>query len=215
MTSRARPAYTIVEVLVVMAIIVLLSALSYAAFQMLQENTATESASDEVRAQWARARSLSIQNNVPYVFGVVWNESAWRIAPEGSEYWDTGASTAQDDQTDSPSNLPVEVGSLEGGVRFVEGDAPSLTAAPGKPQDPKSFDVSRFTPLVWFKPDGSIEPAPTSEGTMPEMLHVNVEGTAKGRVAVSMRALTGVTTRHWRMPGDKEDQDRGSGSRER
>jgi hypothetical protein len=198
-----------------MAIIVLLSALSYAAFQMIQENTATESASDEVRAQWARARSLAIQNNVPYVFGVVWNESAWRIAPEGSDYWDTGASTAQDDQTDSPSNLPVEVGSLEGGIRFVENDAASLSPAAGKSQDPKSFDVSRFTPLVWFKPDGSIEPAPTSEGTTPEMLHVNVEGKSKGRVAVSMRALTGVTTKRWKMPGERNDEDRGSGSGDR
>ena len=198
---RERRGHTLIEILIVLAIIVMLVGMSVISIRMMYADEHTEAASDLVRAKWAEARSRSLKEGVPYVFGVVWGEDVWRIAPDGPDYWDTGA---KDDEK-------VQTGRLPDGVRFVEEGAPSLVSPLAPSPDPKSVNVDQFTPLVTFYPDGSIEPAAGVDGVVPEVMHVHVEGAAtNSRMAVSLRSLTGVTTRTWKHPGQGKGSGRGN-----
>src|ERR1700726_371758 len=101
--TRARAGYTLMEILVVVAIIVLLAGIFVGVMSMMYADETTVSASDIVRARWAEARSRSIKDGVPYVFGVVWNENVWRIAPEGEEFWGSGAEPMPQSESQSSS----------------------------------------------------------------------------------------------------------------
>src|SRR5437867_4495503 len=94
--SKSRAAFTLMEILVTLSIVVLIVGISFVSLSLIYADQATVDASDVVRSRWAMARSRAINDNVPYVFGVQWNESNWRVAPEGADYWGDGASTTQE-----------------------------------------------------------------------------------------------------------------------
>src|SRR5438876_12366909 len=102
-----------------MAIIVMLVAISIGSMKLFFADQGTVSDSDRVRGKLALARSYAIDQGTPYTFGVVWNQSNWRVAPEDS--WDSGSSPDQD----TIDGQPIELGKLQADSRFVEASASS------------------------------------------------------------------------------------------
>jgi len=130
----ARQGFTLLEILLVMAILVILTAVSLPSLQSMYGDTRVRGAGDEVRNAWAEARSRSIDSGMPYRFAVN-GGSQYRVAPDTAEFWD-GASAASD--TDDGRAM---IGSLPKNINFAPSDS--------------ADDSSGWRTVVVFLPDGT------------------------------------------------------------
>src|SRR5262245_18951781 len=124
-----RRAFTILELMLVMAVIVIVAALSFPALDAMFDFAKDHAARDMVRARWAEMRAKALEQNRPYRFAVTENTGKFRIAPDDDTYW-SGNSTGEG-ADDKP--LIIE-GELPDGVLFTtsaEAFAGEAAPAPG------------------------------------------------------------------------------------
>jgi prepilin-type N-terminal cleavage/methylation domain-containing protein len=144
---RRRSGYTLFEVVLVMAVVVIISAIAYPSLKSMYGPYKLNGAIDTVRAAWANARARAIEEGRPYRFSVEPGGSHFRVAPDRSDYW--GGSV--------PSNDPqgkalVYEEALPAGVRFSLNENPSPASDPDEKEKPASGNWS--TGAV-FLPDGT------------------------------------------------------------
>ena len=182
---RSRQAFTLFEVLVVMAIMVIVAALSVPTLDSMYAGFKITAAEDTVRSAWATARAQAINDGIAYRFCVVAGKGNFRIAPDTDDFWtgNDGAATAPTDTTNPPL-IVQDV--LTKGVRFLTGkpepgvvDPGGDTIIPGGGVDP-----STWTSPIVFLPDGTArddaELTLSTRGATPRVLH--------------LRGLTGIVT---------------------
>jgi len=153
MVRSRRSAYTLFEVVLVMAVMVIAAAVCYPSLKSMYGAYKLNGAVDSVRSAWADARGRAIAEGRPYRFSVEPNGSHYRVAPDSADYW-AGAS--------GPSNDPNGKGlvlekALPAGVHFnVNGD--DKGAPPDLPNDSKDDNKpasGSWTTGVVFQPDGT------------------------------------------------------------
>ena len=82
MTVRSpRAGYTLVEMVLVLAIIVLLAAITYPSLNGMYADLKVQAAADEVRAQCVTARTQAVNEGRPYAFAVMPGGDRSRVAP--------------------------------------------------------------------------------------------------------------------------------------
>lgn len=166
-----RTGFTILEVLLVLAIMVLLSAITYPSIEAMYGDVRLNAAADQIRARWADARTQAIEEGRPYRFAVQ-PDGKYRVAPDTSEFWSgggTGDGTTPND-TDTP---PIDVEEfLPKGVKFSDGGL----ANAGDPGD-----SGGWVTVVRFLPDGS-----TSQD-----VEIVFEAPGCRPLSLKLRALTG------------------------
>jgi prepilin-type N-terminal cleavage/methylation domain-containing protein len=121
-----RSAYTLFEIMIVMALILILTAITMPiALQKTHEDVKVTAAADVVRARWADCKAQAVEENRPYVFSIVPNSSKYRVEPyRASSLVGTGLVAGSGlDTTDTGSNTSETTGyliedSLPSGVRF-------------------------------------------------------------------------------------------------
>jgi prepilin-type N-terminal cleavage/methylation domain-containing protein len=114
---RCRRGYTLFEVVLVMAIMVIIAALaSPLMFEGLYGSTKVSAASDMVRAHWAECRHQAIEHGRPYRFAVVPNTGKFKIEPydptihqpvPGSQNGQNGPSGTNGTTTVAPDGSPT------------------------------------------------------------------------------------------------------------
>ena len=184
MTARTRRrGFTLLEVLLVLAVIVMLGAICYPSLKSSYGYYKLNGGIDSVRAAWAMARSHATKENRPYRFSVEPNGSHFRVAPDRDDYWSGSA----------PSDDPQGQGyileqSLPGGVRFsvngeASGETPEDKSPPGK-EEKVNYSGIQWSTTVVFLPDG----------TAKEDVHIlfQVQGTRPAKV--HLRGLTGTVS---------------------
>src|SRR5438045_428621 len=82
-----RPSYTLLELVLVIALLGILTAISYPSLDSMYGHYQLTAATDMVRAGWASARSRALDEGRPYRFAVVPNQGNFRIAPDSSDFW--------------------------------------------------------------------------------------------------------------------------------
>jgi len=174
-----RPGYTLLEVMLVMAIMVILLAVSMPTMTALYGDTRIRGAADEVRGAWAEARSRAIDLGAPFRFGVMKDKEVYRIAPDSPEYWD-GTKGGSEHESDDGKD---KVGSLPTGIKF---DPPS-----GAPTEGGWVSVVTFLPDGTCKSDAQVE---IREGNDPLSF------------IVSVRGLTGTVSVKTKKQHDEEDR---------
>jgi prepilin-type N-terminal cleavage/methylation domain-containing protein len=87
MTRSRRPGFTLLETLIVLAIMVILAGLTYPSIKGSFGYYKLHGAVDSVRAAWAHARSQAILESRPYRFAVEPNGSHYRVAPDQPDFW--------------------------------------------------------------------------------------------------------------------------------
>ncbi len=203
MTARSdRQAFTLVEVLLVLALLVVLASLSWPALTFPMANQALRSAADELRTSWSRARVAAMTSGSTYEFraytapqGALVPKGEQRrdyytidrqLTPEASADLSTAEFQAVEQGFVEEGSPPLVVnGRLAEGIRFEGGE----TAADSRAQT-ASPDVSpglnQGLPVgdpVFFYPDGT---------TSTSRLRLQNE---YGRwMELSIRGLTGVVT---------------------
>ena len=83
-----RRGFTLLEVTLVLAVIVLLAAMAYPSIEAMYASVRLTAAADQVRAAWADARAKAIEDGQPYRFAVMPQGGRYRIAPDGGEFYD-------------------------------------------------------------------------------------------------------------------------------
>lgn len=90
-TPRPRPGFTILELTLVMAIMVILGAVSLPSFTGLKGNADQRGGADAVRGRIADARGLAMEHGTAYRLAVSADGTRLRVAPDGTDFGTAGA----------------------------------------------------------------------------------------------------------------------------
>jgi len=180
-----RSAFTLFEILLVLAIMVVVLALAFPSIESMYADYRLWAGSDQVRGAWQTARAEAMDKGRAYRFSIVPGQGNYRVAPDSPDYWTSSPPANNGD----PDNIPIVIeGVLEKGVRFSSMD--SLSQGAGSNLDaPPVTPVGSVSPEQWvttaiFFPDG------TAESDVEILFQMNNAQT----VALRLRALTGVIT---------------------
>ena len=172
-----RHGFTLLEVLLVLAIIVMLTAMAYPSIEAMYADARLTAAADQIRARWADARTKAIEEGRPYRFAVQ-QDGRFRIAPDAADFWNGGGGDAANSDTNDPDTPPLVVEeALPKGVNFADGGITGSDNSGGG-------DGGPWQTVVTFQPDGTasqdVEVIFQADGTRPLQL--------------KLRALTGSVT---------------------
>jgi prepilin-type N-terminal cleavage/methylation domain-containing protein len=177
MTRRTRrPGLTLIEVLLVMALLLALGAVAYPTLSAMYGDVRVKAAADEVRAAWTEARARAIEDGRPYRFAVEPGTGKFKVAPDAGEFWD--GSGGPSDENQAPPHIQED--ELPNGVLFeTAADLPADGA---------------WTTVAVFNPDGSCQ-ADTEVA-----LREDDDSTP---VVVRVRAMTGAISVRKKTAGDR------------
>jgi prepilin-type N-terminal cleavage/methylation domain-containing protein len=178
---KSRSAFTLFEMVLVLAVLVVLAAVTYPAFDAMYGGYRVTGAADVIRAAWASARAHALDEGRPYRFAVVPGKGNYRIAPDSPEFW-----TGNGPQQDGPNPAFVLEEALQK-VRFVHPDA--LRDGGTELSGDASLPVGSIDPGMWslvatFMPDGSAR----------EDIEIVLHGRGARPLLLKLRGLTGVVT---------------------
>jgi prepilin-type N-terminal cleavage/methylation domain-containing protein len=177
---QARKGYTLMELILVMAIIAIMAGLAYPSALSMWTGYRLRAGADAIRAGWVGARSHAVEEGQRYRFSVVPGKGNYRVAPDTAEYW---SGSLPDFDHDNPP-LILE-GALPRGIVFT------VSGSGGSGDGETSLPVGEVDPGQWqtvavFEADGtaqedvSITLACPGEGARP--------------IVVSLRSLTAIST---------------------
>jgi len=177
--KKRRPAASLLEVMVVMAIIIIVSAITVPSLQSMYGSYKLNAGVDSVRSAWADARERAINENRPYRFAVEPGGSSFRVAPDDPVYWE-GGNGPEDDPNGQGMILEK---SLPGGVRFaVNGETPAdASDEVNTSLEEKPVSGANWTPAIVFLPDG------TAREDVKMTFHVR----GSRAVSLQLRGMTG------------------------
>ncbi len=177
---RARPAYTLLELFLVMALILMLGALAIPSVDAMYGNVRLRAASDQVRSVLLQARGHAMDEGRAYRFAVVPGRGNYRVAPDSVDYWAGGEAPPGLD----PNNPPLVLeDTLPRGIPFVLGDS-QVTAGRDTNAPSGGVDPSSWVPVVTFLPDG----------TASDDKQITLQLSGNRPVVLRLRALTGGVT---------------------
>jgi len=168
MKRTRRPGFTLFELLLVMAIIVIMLAVAYPTMMAWYGDSRVKSAADDIRGAWAEARAHAIDEGVNYRFAVNWDNGRFKVAPDDTDHWN-GDDSQDIDETTGTGALALRK-TLPKGILFTP--APDFNGTP---------DGSGWTTLINFLPDGTCRENAA--------IHLNADGVQA--ITLRMRGLTG------------------------
>jgi prepilin-type N-terminal cleavage/methylation domain-containing protein len=185
-----RRAYTLLEMMLVLALVVILAAITYPSFNAMYAQRKLSAATDATKGALATARAQAIEEGVPYRFAIVPGMGNFRLAPHTPAYWGGGNVPTSTDGTSVPS-LVIE-NTLPQGVVFLG----QSQGAPAQGNQNTATSAAQVSPDQWkalaiFLPDGTARAA-----TDPQMLEVDLtlQGQSGYPVVIRLRCLTGQAT---------------------
>jgi prepilin-type N-terminal cleavage/methylation domain-containing protein len=171
-----RSGFTLLEVMLVMAILVILAAVALPSLEAMYGDTKLRGAADEVRGAWAEARARAIDSGNNYRFAIKAGTGRYRVAPDSPDFWDGTNESAEDGDTGQ-----VLTGSLPKGITFGDGN-------PNQNKQALPETASGWRVLVTFLPDGTCK---IPDGSDYAKITLTYDGSM---LIVSVRALTGIVT---------------------
>jgi prepilin-type N-terminal cleavage/methylation domain-containing protein len=152
---QRRRAYTMMEILLVMAVMVILAALSYPTVDSLYAGVKMEAASDSIHAAMSEAQAHAVNEGRPYRFAIVPGKGNYCVAPDDSEFWSGGGEPGGDDPENRPlflqESLPKGIVlNHEGGVPPRSGDGETSLPDGAVPSN-------QWVKVAVFLPDGTAQ----------------------------------------------------------
>lgn len=165
-----RPGLTLLELLLVVAIIIMIGAVAYPTLDSMYGDVRVKAAADQVRASCTEARTRAIEDARPYRLSVSPGTGKFKVAPDSGEFWDGSDSGGgmEDESTAAPY---IEESELTKPIVFE-----LANAAAGE---------GEWTTVVIFNPDG------TCSADIDITLQDDDDSTP---VIVHIRAMTGAVT---------------------
>jgi prepilin-type N-terminal cleavage/methylation domain-containing protein len=172
MTTRR--GFTLLEVTLVLAVIVLVAAMAYPSIEAMYGDVRLTAAADQIRARWADARTKAIEEGRAYRFAVQ-ADGKFRVAPDADDFWSGGGGTpAANTESNDPDAPPLILeDALPKGVLFGD-ETNSGGGSDGGP----------WTTILKFFPDGTASADRT----------ITIQAEGYRTVQLKVRALTGAVT---------------------
>jgi len=165
-----RSGMTLVEVLLVMALLVILAAVLVPSFAGLKGNTDQKAAADTVRAVLADGHGLAAQSCVPYRLAIHQDGSRLRLAPDGPDFATHGAA---DRAGHSVTVLELKIEKATLALAQARPDTPAPTA-----------DSAGWITAATFLPDGTC---------LEDRVLIEVHEKDFPPMRISLRGITGST----------------------
>jgi prepilin-type N-terminal cleavage/methylation domain-containing protein len=186
--STARQGFTLFELILVLAVMVVLAAIAVPSLDAMLGTYRVTAAGDSVRGAWALARAHAMNEGRPYRFSVVPHKGNYRLAPDSSEFWSGNGSAPNSTEASAKPFILEEA--LPKGVRFSDPNGPAKgdTEAGGDSLlPPGNVDPGSFVSAVIFLPDGTARDD--------RELVFTTRGARS--LSLKLRGLTGVVTARW------------------
>jgi type II secretory pathway pseudopilin PulG len=152
--TRCRPSYTLLELMLVLAVIVMVSALAVPSIDGMYGYYKMNAAVDGVRGVWAQGLAHAQDEGVAYRFSVVPGKGNYRLAPDSSDFWSGGTPPVAD-----PDNPPAVIDdSLPRGVTFAMGNngpSPNVDSNAETSMPIGQVDSGSWSTVAVFLPDGT------------------------------------------------------------
>jgi prepilin-type N-terminal cleavage/methylation domain-containing protein len=150
----ARAAFTLVEVLIVMAILVVVLVIAYPSIDGMYSEMRLDAGADMLKANWAEARARAIEEGRPYRFAVTSGTGSFRVAPDDPEHWggDSQGQQTTNEPTSNRTPLVVE-DHLPSNIRFQLNDGGDSGTGAG--DGGAAVSGSGWTTLFVIEPDGT------------------------------------------------------------
>ena len=186
-----RKAITLIEVLLVLAVLVMLAAVTWPAMDRPMTDQRLRKAADRVRTAWAKARVDAMSSGNTFVFRCTLESDEFTIesqaGPESVGSM-TSSTPGQFDETVAETTEPLssKTRQLPRDIRFVDGEVNFDTRATillSATEDASDDAVGECLDPILFFPDGT-----TSTATL------ILESKHERRIELSIRGLTGVIT---------------------
>jgi len=172
-TRTRRSGFTLLEVMLVMAILVVLLSIAYPSIEGMYGDVRVTAAVDQVRAVWAEARARAIDDGQAYRFAIMPDTNRYRVAPDSPDFWDDSDSGGAPSGGDNSAPPYVVEDALKEGIVFKVG--PGMDAGSGA-----------WTKVAAFQ----------ANGTSDTDAEVQFHSEWSRPIALRVRSLTGaVTTR--------------------
>jgi type II secretory pathway pseudopilin PulG len=183
MRSQPRPAITLLELVLVMAIMVMFAALSFPTIQSMYADSKLQSGSDAVRAAWAEAQAHAINEGRPYRFAILPGKGNYRVAPDSAEFWNGDGGGGEGTDSDNPPYMLENT--LPKGIVFPDGNGhvPDGLVNEGD-QSEEKVAAGQWVTSAIFLPDGTAQ----------DDVDVLLQYPGCRSLTLQLRALTGTTT---------------------
>jgi len=189
---KLRTGFTLLELVLVLAIIVAFSAIAVTSLDYVYPSHQMTRAADMVHAAWASARAHAIDEARPYRFAIVPNKGNYRIAPHDAEFW---SNDPPPQPADPDSGFLILSDALPKGLRFNAAGAPDGAGSAGEPSSLPTGQVpiEAWSTKAIFLPDGTAKS------------DVEIIFGAEGarQIHLRLRALTGAVTVRWTVNPEK------------
>jgi len=163
--SRQRRAFTLVEVLLTMTLLVIISGVAWIALQRPLARQRLRSAADAVRTQWCQARVDAMKSGHTYTFRYLVHGDRYHLGaqedPSQVDFSAVAQALSPDEEAlgDDPLPPPVDK-SLPQGIRFLPADGGGDLAAMGDDSETESTsDGDDWSDPIYFFADGSTSDA--------------------------------------------------------
>jgi type II secretory pathway pseudopilin PulG len=188
MTTRRcrRPAYTLLELILVAAVLAMIGAIVYPSLKGMYGYYKVNGAVDTIRAAWASARARAIEEGQPYRFAVISGTGKYRVAPDSDSGWgDSSTASSSNSSTGSNHTPPLILeATLPEGVAFSGDGSVPLSGGMPAPAAPPTGGGGGYGPGIVFLPDGTAR--------ADARLDFQVRGALP--MTLSLRGLTGAVT---------------------
>jgi prepilin-type N-terminal cleavage/methylation domain-containing protein len=145
-----RRGYTLLEIILVCALIAIIAALSYPSVESMYGAYKVQAAADGVKAAWANARLHALEEARAYRFSVIPGKGNFRVAPDSPEFW----SGSVDRDPNNPAYILEDA--LPSKVRFAfQGNGADGPA--GDSEEPGKVDPSQYVTVAVFNTDGTAD----------------------------------------------------------
>ncbi len=167
-----RRGFTLLEVTLVMAVMVLLAAMALPSIETMYGDVRLSAAADQVRGRWADARSKAIDEGRPYRFATQ-PDGQYKIAPDTADFWSGSGDPTGGEANDSDTPPLVVEESLPQGMKFAD-----------ESNSGDSSDAGPWQTAIKFLPDGTASADKT----------ITISADGYRPVQLRVRALTGAVT---------------------
>ena len=175
---KRRGGFTILEMVLVLAVIVMLSAMAYPTMAGWFKSEKLKTATDTIREAIALARHLAIEEGEPYRLCIVEGGGNLRAAPDRDEFWTGGTGDDSEEHEDSlPNGVVVSIDHGVSDGEFMDfGDRQTA-------QEVGAVNPSSWVQVAVFFPDGRADTDAT----------LMCEGLGVRSIIIHLRALTGTS----------------------
>ena len=177
--SGNRQGFTLFELVLVLAIVVIVGAIAYPSYQSLNGGFRVTAGADTVRAAWAQARARAIEDGVPYQFSIQPDSGRFRVGPDQGIFGAAGPGPGDD-----PGRPPLIREESVDGVSFRNPRAVAADNANGDP-GPGNAGADGWVHVVTFMPDGTARE---------KEVELSLKTAGAHPLVLKLRGLTGVVT---------------------